>query len=80
MGKVGKTSVHTFSNFFLKMVTEGTTEGNPHRKAHPLLWWWLILWSTYCAYSLLKDVRQACRAVRMLYVYVRVHVYIDDFI
>ncbi len=31
----------------------------------------------FCAYSLLKDVGQVCRAVLMLYVYVRVLVYID---
>ncbi len=29
-----------------------------------------------CAYSLLKDVGQVCRAVLMLYAYVRVRVYI----
>ncbi len=54
-GENGETSVHTFSNLFLKMLIEGavTTEaGNLfqlftalNEKFDSLLWRWLFLWS-----------------------------------
>ncbi len=59
MSKMGKNSAHTFSNLSLKILTEGAVATEAGclfqyfatltEKLGPLLWWWLVHWSTLVA-------------------------------